>query len=139
MPRVASTSVRVAATATQKRIEQQTNSGGTGVTIMAESMKDGVVIATQFSRLRRTAPAVEQSPQIDLGYEALAALSEAMEVLSDTLALSPGLSDARRLRLAERADLLEEHLRRLHPFSEGQDSSGDPSAGSSNSPKHAVD
>ena len=109
---------------------------------MAESMKDGVVIATQFSRLRRTAPAVEQSPQIDLGYEALAALSEAMEVLSDTLAAKAEgreLSDARRLRLAERADLLEEHLRRLHPFSEGQDSSGDPSAGSSNSPKHAVD
>lgn len=89
---------------------------------MTDSSDDRVVVATQFSRLRKTA-ADEQAPQVDLAYEALAALSEVMDVLAEMLtAKAEGRSvcDDRRRRIAERAELLVEQVRKLS----GSDAAG---------------
>ena len=89
---------------------------GSETSDMTDPSTNNVIVETRFSRLRKTAPSDGQLPQVDLPYEALAALSEVMDVLAEMLeAKAEGrpVSDARRLRIAERAELLVEQVRKL--------------------------
>lgn len=80
---------------------------------MADASPDRIVVATQFSRLRALNANAASPPDIDVNYEALAALAEALELLSQSLLAlqADGAVNPLRLRrLDERVSLLVGYL-----------------------------
>lgn len=57
---------------------------------MSKSPENNVIVATRFSRLKDGRVDGEPAAGRDVGYEALAALSEAMELLGDALEACSG-------------------------------------------------
>jgi hypothetical protein len=95
---------------------EEEQEGNSETSDMTDPSANNVIVGTRFSRLRKIAAVHGPPPQVDLAYEALAALSEVMDVLAEMLAAKAegrSVSDARRLRIAERAELLVEQVRRL--------------------------
>jgi hypothetical protein len=90
---------------------------------MTDPSANNVIVETRFSRLRKAAASDGRLRQVDLPYEALAALSEVMDVLAEMLAAKAEgrpVSDGRRLRIAERAELLVEQVRKLSTSDESR-------------------
>jgi len=82
---------------------------------MADRSDNRVIVATQFSRLRERGPGAEAAEIGDLECEAMAALSEAMELLSEALlanASGKNWDDSRHARLDERVRELGRHVAR---------------------------
>ena len=74
---------------------------------MGECTTDNVIIETRFSRLRPQSTPADSAPRPDLSYEALALLSEAMELLHAALSGPASVLDLKRLdRVKQRLTLL---------------------------------